>query len=113
MKVKRQNHTVVFRGLVLVVAFALAILCMPFNGLVALAQMSQYTDYSYMTIGKVDEEVSTSVVKGSTYYIPNAYIGGSNNFIVGKTQDGELESNVTLKSSKVTVRYSSLDLKEI
>ena len=63
MKVKRQNHTVVFRGLVLVVAFALAILCMPFNGLVALAQMSQYTDYSYMTIGKVDEEVSTSVVK--------------------------------------------------
>lgn len=113
MKVKRQNHTVVFRGLVLVVAFALAILCMPFNGLVALAQMSQYTDYSYMTIGKVDEEVSTSVVKGSTYYIPNAYIGGSNNFIVGKTQDGELESNVTLQSSKVTVRYSSLDLTEI
>lgn len=113
MKVKRQNHTVVFRGLVLVVAFALAILCMPFNGFVALAQMSQYTDYSYMTIGKVDEEVSTSVVKGETYYIPNAYIGGSDSFVVGKNQSGELDSEVTLQSSTVTVRYSSLTLEEI
>ena len=114
MKVKRQNRSLGFRGLVLVVAFALAILCMPFNGLVALAQMTQYTDYSYMTIGKVDEEVSTTVVKGETYQIPNAYIGGSKDFVVGKTQSGELQgSDVTLSSSKVTVRYSSLTLDEI
>lgn len=113
MKVKRQNHTVVFRGLVLVVAFALAVLCMPFNGLVALAQMSQYTDYSYMTIGKVDEEVSTSVVKGDKYIIPNAYIGGSNNFVIGKTETGELDTNVNLTTSKITVRYSSLGFEEV
>ena len=58
MKVKRQNHSVIFRGLVLCVAFALAVLCMPFNGLVALAQMTQYTDYSYMTIGKIQQLLS-------------------------------------------------------
>lgn len=114
MKVKRQNRSLGFRGLVLVVAFALAVLCMPFNGLVALAQMTQYTDYSYMTIGKVDEEVSTTVVKGETYQIPNAYIGGDKNFVVGKAQSGNLQgSDVTLSSSKVTVKYSSLTLDEI
>ena len=114
MKVKRQNHSVIFRGLVLCVAFALAVLCMPFNGLVALAQMTQYTDYSYMTIGKIDEEVSTTVVKGEQYYIPNAYIGGNRSFVVGKAQSGELQgSDVTLSSSKVTVSYSSLLLSEI
>lgn len=116
MKVKRQNHSVLFRGMVLVVAFALAVLCAPIDGFIALAQMAQYTDYSYMTIGRVDEEVSTSVTKGQDYIIPNAYIGGSQNFVVGKVQDDtklDNDKNVTLKSSKVTVNYSSLALEEI
>lgn len=114
MKVKRKNHSVLFRGFVLVVAFALAVLCAPIDGFIALAQMSQYTDYSYMTIGKVDEEVSTSITKGQDYVIPNAYIGGNANFVVGKINENtNLDTDVTLKASKVTVNYSSLALEEI
>lgn len=118
MKIKRQNHSVLFRGFVLVIAFALAVLCAPVDGLIALAQTAQYTDYSYMTIGKVDEEVSTVVTKGQKYIIPNAYIGGKSSAVVGKVQSLKLfddvddTNDVTLTSSKVTVRYSSLTLDE-
>ena len=76
MKVKRQNHSVLFRGMVIAIAFAMTILCAPIDGLIALASMSEYTDYSYMTIGRTQEEVSTTVTKGQNFVIPNAYIGG-------------------------------------
>lgn len=111
MKVKRQNHSVLFRGMVLAIAFAMAILCAPIDGLIALASLNEYTDYSYMTIGRAQEEVSTTVTKGQNFVIPNAYIGGSNTFKVGKVADGtELQSGVKLESSKVTVSYSSYTL---
>lgn len=111
MKVKRQNHSVLFRGMVLVIAFAMAVLCAPIDGLIALAAMSEYTDYSFMTIGRTQEEVSTTVTKGQNFVIPNAYIGGNTSFKVGKVADGtELQSGVSLQSSKVTVNYSSYTL---
>lgn len=103
MKFKRKNHSILFRGLVLTMALALTVLCLPFNEMLALAQLSTFTDYSHMTIGKVDEEVSTSVTKGSTYYIPKAYIGGDNDYVVGKNI-----SDANVKTSKVTVHYSSV-----
>ncbi|MGN1201140.1 MAG: hypothetical protein ACI4R8_02620, partial [Candidatus Caccovivens sp.] len=123
MKEKRQNRSIFLRGMVLVMAFALMVLCLPFNGLVALAQMAEYTDYSFMTIGRTGEEFSTTVAKGKEYVIPNAYIGGykqgGTNFVVGKNTSGVLgtidsvpEEDVTLKSSTVTVSYSSLKLDE-
>lgn len=111
MKVKRQNHSVLFRGMVLAIAFAMAILCAPIDGLIALASMSEYTDYSYMTIGRTQEEVSTTVTKGQNFVIPNAYIGGKDSFKVGKVADGtELQSGVSLQASKITVSYSSYTL---
>ena len=117
MNIKRQNHTMLFKGLVLVMAFALAVLCMPTNIINALATMSSYTDYSYMTIGTVDEEVRTTVNRGETYYIPNAYIGGSERMVVGKvaneTDIDPSDTTVsTLRSSTVTVSYSNMVLEE-
>lgn len=117
MKDKRKNHSVLFRGLVLTLAFALAVLCLPFNGIVALAQLAQYTDYSYMTIGQTNEEIASTVNKGSTYYIPKAFVGGNSNFVVGKMSQGavldgseERGDLVTIKSSKITVSYSEVVL---
>lgn len=116
MKEQRRNRSVIFRGAVIALALALMVLCLPFNGLVALAQLSEYTDYSYMTIGRTSDEFTTTVVKGGKYFIPNAYIGGYNasgtNFIIGKATDGALASGVTLKSSTVTVSYNTMELDE-
>lgn len=117
MKEKRQNRSIFFRGMVLVVALALMVIYLPFNGLVALAQMAKYTDYSLMTIGRTGEEFSTTVAKGKEYIIPNAYIGGDENFKVGKISSGSLGKTddlqeVTLKASTVTVSYSGLVMDE-
>lgn len=116
MKIKRQNRSILFRGMVLAFAFAMAILCAPVKEVIAwAASMAKYTDYSYMTIGKTDEQVSTTVIKGNKYEISNAYIGGGT-YAVGKTA-GEtvLDSanGVVLKSSTVTVNYSTVDFDEI
>ncbi len=110
MKTKT-NHSVFFKTMVLVLAFALAVLCAPFDALVALAQMSSYTDYSYMTIGKLNDEVKTTVTKGQKYTITEAYIGGGKNFAVGSVAEGtELATDVVAGKSEVTVKYATQDI---
>ena len=75
--------------------------------------MNEYTDYSYMTIGKVNEDIKSTVVKGGTYNIHNAYIGGDDNFVIGKVADNTgLSTGVVLKDSTVTVSYSTVALTE-
>ena len=90
MKVKRQNHSVFFRGLVLTFALAMAVLCIPFDCWSALAATVELTDHTYMTIGKVNEDIKNTVVKGGTYKIHNAYIGGNSKVVVGKAEDGTI-----------------------
>ena len=112
MKTKT-NHSVFFKAMVLVLAFALAILCAPMDALVALAQMAEYTDYSYMTIGKFEDEVKTTVAKGKTYTISEAYIGGNKNYVVGRDITSPIVSGgetVTVTSSDVSVKYGSQDV---
>ena len=106
MKDKRKNHSAFFRGAVVAVAFALAVLCVPFNEMLALASLSQYTDFTYMTIGTVSDEVETTVTKGDVYYVPFAYIGGAETLKVGDTANKDLGS-ATIKSSSVTVNYGT------
>ena len=106
MKDKRKNHSAFFRGAVVAVAFALAVLCVPFNEMLALASLSQYTDFTYMTIGTVSDEVETTVTKGDVYYVPFAYIGGNETLKVGDTANKDLGS-ATIKSSSVTVNYGT------
>lgn len=106
MKDKRKNHSALFRGVVVAVAFALAVLCLPFNEMLALASLSQYTDFTYMTIGTVTDEVETTVTKGDVYYVPFAYIGGDSALKVGDTSNKDLGS-ATIKSSSVTVNYGT------
>lgn len=118
MKVKRQNRTFLFKGFVLVMAFALAVLCAPIDAIVALASTTPYVDYTHMTIGKVvsEEVVKTSVTQGSTYEIVKGYIGGYNaggtNFVVGKDETGNLSSGVELVASSVVVKYNASVLDE-
>lgn len=123
MKVKRQNQSVFFRGIVLAFALAMAILCIPFDCWTALASMNIYTDYSYMTIGKLNEDIKNTVVKGGDYNIHNAYIGGDSNFAIGKVANdtflkdggtiGTVDAgDVVLKESSVTVSYSTVGLQE-
>ncbi len=111
MKLKRKNRSVLIKGMALGVAFAFTVLCFPVNHLsVSAKQLEDYTDYTMMTIGTADEEVSTTVVKGGTYIVPKAYIGGSASRAVGSniaSADKTLAADVTLKSSKITVKYSS------
>lgn len=117
MNIKRKDKSVLFKGLVIAVAFALAVLCMPVNILPALAQMNDYTDYSYMTIGTVDSDVKTVVNRGEKYDIPNAYIGGykkeGNNVVVGKTTGTELSGTVENLTSSVKVSYATQEFEEV
>lgn len=109
MKTKT-NHSVFFKAMVLVLAFALAVLCAPIDALVALAQMSIYTDFSYMTIGKQTDEIQTTVVKGHRYTITDAYIGGNKNFAIGRVaKDTVLQASPDVKvgETKVVVKYAT------
>ncbi len=108
MKVKTQKFT--FKALALALALLFTVLFIPVGELVAWAKIAEeYTDYSYMTIGKEDEKVSTTVYTGSTYTIANGYIGGSADFKIGdETKNNtELSSGVTLIKSEITVTYGS------
>lgn len=111
MKLKRKNRSILFRGMVLGVAMAFTVLCFPVNELKAsAATMNDYTDYTFMTVGTRNERVLTTVNKGGVYEVANGYIGGNKNFVVGNTAaDTTLDSGkgVTLKSSRITVKYSS------
>lgn len=109
MKFKRKNRSVLFRGMVLGMAFAFTVLCFPVNQIAASAEtMENFTDYTYMTIGTKKEEVVTVVNKGATYVAPKAYIGGDKTRAVGsEITNKNLDTDVKLLSSKVTVKYSS------
>ena len=111
MKVRRQK-SVFFRGLVLVVAFALSILCFPINGLVALAVDGEYVEnFDILTIDNVNGEDSRVVTKGATYSIPEAQIDGNSNWVIGdETKNGQTmdqaSGSVTLESTEVRVTYN-------
>ncbi len=110
MKIKRQNHTVLFRGLVLVIAFALAILCAPIDGIIAFATaLETTTDCTYMTIGKVSDEIDTTANKGTAHNIPKAYIGGSSDYVVGQVaKEAEVALDFyTITESSVSVHYGA------
>jgi hypothetical protein len=111
MKLRRKNRSVFFRGIVLATAFAFSIICFPTKEIVATASTlnsGSNADYTYLTIGTKSEKVQTTVTKGGTYVIPKAYIGGVKTNVVGTNLNGTSASgNVTLTSSKVSVKYSS------
>ncbi len=120
MKLKRKNHSIFLRGLVFAVAFALAVICMPNDALLALAAVSlpegTKVDYNYITLKLADANKTTSVKKGEQYTIPTAYIGGSTSLAIGSADvnDTELEhptdeSKVKIVSTSVTVGYGSAE----
>ena len=75
---KTKNRSLFLRSMVLVVAFALAIVFFPVGQFLALAaSMEHYVDYSYMTIGNNVQEVETTVTRGVLYKITNAFVGGN------------------------------------
>ena len=74
MENKRKKTSLFFKGTVIALALAFAILCLPFNVIsLASADLSS-TDYTYMTIAAVSGQ-ETTVTKGATYKIANGYIG--------------------------------------
>ena len=109
MRTKRQNHSLVFRGLILVLAFALTLIYMPFGNVMSLVRAAtNYTDYNYMTLGTLASTVKKTVTKGGVYEIAAGYVGGNAGKVIGKMDaDSALSTGVTLKSSNVTVKYSS------
>ena len=105
MKVKK--HSMLFKGIVMVVAFMLTALCFPVKELVAFADETA-TDYNFLTIGDGTKEVETVVNRGAEYPIPSAYIGGKSSLEIGKAAvetasdtngDGQI---LTASSVKVT-----------
>ena len=107
MENKRKKTSLFFKGTVIALALAFAILCLPFNVIALASAALNTTDYTYMTIASVSGQ-DTTVTKGATYKIANGYIGGNQEAVVGKVAaESELKDGVTLKSSKVTVSYAS------
>ncbi len=107
----------------LVLVLALSIIYFPMDAIVALAYQaldSSIADYSYMTID--DSEDGYTVNKGDSYKIPNAYIGGNDDYVIGDSnlidssdyENGSGLTSVSLfgdaifESSNVTVTYSGL-----
>lgn len=118
MKLKRKNRTF-FRGSVFAMAFALTVLCFPVDALTASAiEDLNSVDYNHLTIGTNAEngDVNTVVTKGSTYFIPFAYVGGVEANKVGRdiaALNSGTRDAATVTSSTVEVLYSSKALDEI
>lgn len=115
MENKRKKTSLFFKGSVITLALGFGIMCLPYNAVSLASAALSSTDYTYMTIASVSGQ-ETTVTKGATYKIANGYIGGNTAAVVGKVaKDTELENGttVTLKSSKVTVSYSSIIVGEI
>ncbi len=115
MTVTSKKHSVYFRGFVLVIAFALSILCFPVNGLIALAVEGDadpvYTDHTFMTIDGLADATSKVVTKGATYTIPTGYIGGVKQWAIGSsiaegTQMSATDAGIKYVSSDVKVTYN-------
>lgn len=110
MENRRKNHSIVFRGLILVLALALTIVYLPLADVVSLAFATTEVDYNHITIGTVSDDIQTVVNRGATYVVPKAYIGGDTGFKIGTVANDTVlndHDSVTLKSSTVTVKYSS------
>ena len=107
----------IFKLLALVLAVAFTVLFIPVNELTAWARMAQdYVDYSYIKVGDDKQEIKNTIYTGDKYYIPKAYIGGNNSFVIGDGQEGVMingddpvdsTGDVKLVSSKITVTYGS------
>lgn len=64
-----KKHSFLFRGLILVLAFALSIFCFPMDGFLAFAAVDAdlgETDYRFMTIKEIEEKNTAVVNKGAT-----------------------------------------------
>ncbi len=113
MENKRQK-SVLFRGVVILVAFAMMLLFFPVNILSVFADDSSYLsdeEWTYITIDSIGED-SRTVTKGATYTVPNALIGGSTSWIIGDTTiEGtymDEDESVILVSSSVDVTYNGV-----
>ena len=107
MKISKSKY--LFKAFALVFALAFTVLFLPINEFTTWAQIGkEYTDYSYMRIGKEGETVKNTVYVGDEYTIANGYIGGSDSFVIGKTPSGELSSGVQLTASAITVTYGDV-----
>lgn len=122
MRNKTKNQSVFFRGAIVTLALALTILCFPFNIVALVKAETTSVDYSHMTIAAVGEESVTTVTKGGTYRIRKALIGGNEKCVVGAIDESSVPAGmefahnsetVVLKSSKVTVKYSSAVVGEV
>ena len=111
MKISKSKT--LFKSFALVLALAFTVLFLPVNEFTTWAEIAkEYTDYSYLRVGKEGESVKNTVYTGDTYTIANAYIGGNENFKIGDedTIDQYLDAgtnSVQLKASTITVTYGS------
>lgn len=118
MKFKRRKTFL--KGLGITLALSLAVFSAPTDVFVANASgFTDVGDVNVLTIGTIDEKVSTIVNKGETYQIPTAYIGEtSNGLIVGddtkiNTVIGAINGDdVRLRASSVKVTYSAIEFSE-
>ena len=110
MKIKKRGKVILFNGLLLMLIFVLIIFLIPINPFKVLAYSVQYPNYSYITIGTVNNKVTDAVSLGEKYDIPNAYIGGynedGNNVIIGEATSNAISGIENLTSS-VRVSYET------
>ncbi len=109
-----KKRTAIYKALAITFALLFTVLFLPVGQIHAYALIAQnYTDYSYITIGE-EGEVKNTIYTGNTYTIPRAFIGGKTAYSIGEGNIAEGgagqqvgDSDVTIKSSKITVTYGS------
>ncbi len=111
-----KNTRTTFKVFAIVLALVFTVLFLPMTEFVALAKTAaEYVDYTYIQIGADEVTVETEVYNGQTYTIPYAYIGGSEDYVIG---DDDLNSEpignsgATLVSSNITVKYGTVVIDE-
>lgn len=106
-----KKHSILFRGMILVVAFALSILCFPINNIVFADATLGETDYRYITIKEITDKNTMIVNKGATYTIRDAFIGGNEKWRIGDDAiNGKNTGDADVISSDVTVSYNGADV---
>ena len=109
-----KKRTAIYKALAITFALLFTVLFLPVGQIHAYALIAkEYTNYSYITIGEKGE-VSNTIYTGNTYTIPRAFIGGNTSYSIGEGNIAEGgvgqqvgDSDVTIKSSKITVTYGS------
>lgn len=109
-----KKRTAIYKALAITFALLFTVLFLPVGQIHAYALIAQnYTNYSYITIGE-EGEVKNTIYTGNTYTIPRAFIGGNKSYSIGEGNIAEGgagqqvgDSDVTIKSSKITVTYGS------